>query len=87
MRLFQICPDCNGEGSISVMQPTPALDEIEYNCDRCTDYMGMVEVTEPLYRIVQVRDHQYGEPVWDRSEIAAMIAAGALDAVNKDGGR
>lgn len=36
------CPDCNGEGVISVMDGTPDLNEHEHDCHRCEAERGIV---------------------------------------------
>ncbi len=42
--LYEVCPDCNGNGSISVMAATPLSNETEYECLRCQAMGGLIQV-------------------------------------------
>lgn len=42
--LFGWCPDCNGEGIIHTMSSGPDLSEYATNCERCTEFKGMVQM-------------------------------------------
>ena len=48
-QLFEICPDCNGNGFIAHMAANPTLDETIEECTRCEDWKGMVPV-EPEHQ-------------------------------------
>lgn len=41
--LYRICPDCNGDGSISVMSANPDMHETEYECERCQFAGGYIK--------------------------------------------
>lgn len=36
------CPDCNGDGVVSVMNADPSCSETTYNCERCVEHKGLV---------------------------------------------
>jgi len=42
--LYQVCPDCNGNGFIEHMAANPTLDETVEDCTRCVQWQGMVPV-------------------------------------------
>lgn len=41
---WEWCPDCNGEGRVSIMHATPDCDESVSNCTRCTTERGIVPI-------------------------------------------
>jgi len=53
-QLYERCPDCNGMGSVSVMDGQGR--ETEYQCERCAFDGGMVPV-EPDYEAERCEQH------------------------------
>jgi hypothetical protein len=41
---MRLCPDCNGEGEVWVMDATPDMNEHVYPCETCVN--GLVPITE-----------------------------------------
>ena len=68
-QLYERCPDCNGMGSVSVMDGQGR--ETEYQCERCVFDGGMVPV-EPWWIGVILRDCL---PLINDHQVAAVIEA------------
>ncbi len=78
--LYRECSECEGVGYI---QYEPNEDE---RCPKCgtSPKVGMVKVDGPVYRLDLKLDDEFGEPLWEQSEIDWMVNAGVLVEIGEE---